>query len=102
MNLLWTHRDQRLHVIDHNLAFEAGAEFGFWDEHVFRDSIREWTPSFQQEMTALMKQIVAEVPEYWREMPEEWAEVESGLTLEVVQTLLLRFEKNAETFWRRA
>ena len=40
VNLLWAHRDRRLHVIDQNLAFDEGSKGGFWETHVFRESRR--------------------------------------------------------------
>ena len=100
VNLLWTHRDQRLHVIDHNVAFDDETTESFWDQHVFRESIGAWNASFRTEMTQLMGEILSAVPAFWAEMPEDWTEVEAGLTLPQVQRLLSRFATNSDIFWR--
>lgn len=99
-NLLWAHREQRLHVIDHNLAFDDADLGGFWDEHIFSASVSEWTTGFREEMTRAMIAAVARVPQWWAEMPEDWTEVDCGLELSSVQQLLSRFERSSSTFWR--
>jgi hypothetical protein len=99
VNLLWTHRDQRLHVIDHNLAFDEQTMTGFWDQHVFRDSARDWNDEFKIRMTSLMRRVAARIPDYWREMPAEWTEVDSGITLPHIKRVLSRFETNPERLW---
>lgn len=98
-NLLWAHRGLKLHVIDQNLAFDSDVS-GFWDEHIFRTKVSEWTPAFQDEMGRTMSNALADVPELWKQMPESWTEVESGLNLADVQKLLSRFDREPRTFWR--
>jgi hypothetical protein len=100
VNLLWTHRDQRLHVIDQNLAFDEEAMAGFWSQHVFRESARLWTQAFRTEMGVVMNRVLQDIAGYWWEMPEEWTEVETSLTLDSVQRILSRFQQNADIFWR--
>ncbi|MEO7677745.1 MAG: HipA family kinase [Verrucomicrobiota bacterium] len=99
-NLLWSHSDQKLHVIDHNLAFEDSDLSGFWDEHIFQASASDWTDGFRVELGNVMKAALADMPEWWREMPEQWTEIDSGIKLSAVQKLLSRFDGNARTFWR--
>ena len=99
VNLLWTHRDCRLHVIDQNLAFDEGSMGGFWETHVFRESRREWTATFRDEISGAMTGAFGNLPEWWREMPEAWTEVETGLTLAGLQKLLSRFRDDPATFW---
>ena len=98
-NLLWAHRDVKLHVIDQNLAFDSDV-VGFWDEHIFRASAGEWAPAFRDEMTRTMTDVLADVPQWWKQMPENWTEVECGLNLADVQKLLSRFKENSRIFWR--
>jgi hypothetical protein len=99
-NLLWLPREQRLHVIDHNLAFDDADLGGFWDEHIFRASKSEWTTGFRKEMTRTMTAAAVSVSQWWREMPEGWTEVDCGLELAFVQKLLSRFNRDPRTFWR--
>lgn len=99
-NLLWSHRDRKVHVIDQNLAFDDADMSGFWDEHIFRASVNEWTAAFQVEVTGAMTAALASVQQWWQEMPDVWTEVESGLSLPAVQKLLSRFQGNSRTFWR--
>lgn len=100
VNLLWSHRDSKLHVIDHNLAFDDDRVEDIWIHHVFRDSIKEWTPGFQNDMSKVMKAAINDVAGWWKAMPEEWTEVESGITLARLEKMLSRFEKSSRTFWR--
>lgn len=100
VNLLWTHHDHRLHVIDQNLAFDEGNMGGFWDEHVFRESRREWTANFREEISRSMTAVLGELSQWWRQMPEAWTEIETGLTLAGLQRLLSRFQDDPATFWR--
>lgn len=100
VNLLWSHRDHKLHVIDHNLAFDDHQLDNIWIHHVFCDSVREWTPEFRHEMEKLMAIALENLSPWWKEMPDDWTEVETGLTLEGLEKLLWRFAKNSRTFWR--
>jgi hypothetical protein len=100
VNLLWSHRDLKLHVIDHNLAFDDHRSDDIWIYHVFRDSIKEWTPSFQNDMNKVMKAAMNDAAGWWKAMPGEWTEVESGITLARLEKMLSRFEKSSRTFWR--
>ena len=99
-NLLWSHHGQQLHVIDHNLAFDEAARDGFWEEHIFRASVSDWTADFRKEMTGRMTAAVASLPQWWREMPPSWTEIDCGLELAAVQRLLSRFDRDPRTFWR--
>lgn len=100
VNLLWSHRDRRLHVIDQNLAFDDQSKEDMWVHHVFRESISEWTPQFQNEMTKLMTSILKDLPGWWKAMPEGWTEVEAGISLTDIEKLLWRFESHPSIFWR--
>jgi hypothetical protein len=99
-NLLWTHRDRKLHVIDHNLAFDDTDLGGFWDEHIFNASISEWVAGFREEMTLAMTVAMSGLAQWWGEMPEAWTDINSGLDLPSIQNLLSRFERQPRIFWR--
>src|SRR5215204_5116141 len=95
-NLLWVHRDQKLYVIDHNLAFSQDEYF--WDRHIFRESRALWTDDFIVEMIPLMSGALRELRQWWGELPEQWLEVDTGLTLEEVRRMLSRFEESSRIF----
>jgi hypothetical protein len=59
-NLLWVHRDRKLHVIDQNLAFDDNTD-GFWDEHIFHADFVQWTLQYREEMAGLMQGILNEI-----------------------------------------
>ena len=99
-NLLWMHRDHKLFVIDQNVAFDEDELVNFWGGHIFHADQAQWNQPFQQEMTKVMRAALAELKNWWQEMPAAWTEIECGLTLEQLQTLLWRFEQNANIFWR--
>jgi HipA-like kinase len=98
-NLLWSHYDRKLHVIDQTLAFDPDVA-AFWDQHIFRANLCEWTPAFREEISRTMRAALSDVPQWWREMPEDWTETETGLTLDGARKLLSRFDENSRTFWR--
>jgi hypothetical protein len=102
VNLLWSHHASRLHVIDHNLAFDETGMEGFWDHHVFRDSVREWTPAFRTEMEPLMRVARGELQGWWQEMPESWTDVHAGVEFQLIEKLLWRFDEDKRRFWRIA
>jgi hypothetical protein len=102
VNLLWSHRDSRLHVIDQNLAFDPEGMDGFWDNHVFRDSLRDWTPGFRDEMQTTMRTALTDLERWWNEMPESWTDVDAGVVFRVIEKLLWRFDADNRRFWRTA
>lgn len=102
VNLLWTHSDGKIHVIDQNSAFDGADMTGFWDEHVFRDAKNQWTGDFINETEELMRNAIMGLSLKWQEMPEEWTEVDTGITLESLVELLSRFERDTDRFWKAA
>lgn len=99
-NILWTARERKPYVIDHNLAFEGEQMSGFWDEHIFRSSLAEWNESFRSEMTVVFQRALAALPRLWLELPGEWTDRATGFTLDGVKSLLSRFETEPDIFWR--
>ena len=100
-NLLWAEDRQRLVVIDHNLAFDTSLMADFWTEHAFRDARQVWSEAFCQGMNAEFRAALGNLQPIWNEMPEEWTEVESGLSLALMESLLWKFDREADTFWTR-
>ncbi len=99
-NILWVQRDRKPHVIDHNLAFEEQGCAEFWATHAFASQKASWDADYIHANEQLMESVLADIPVWWREMPESWTEVNTGLTLESVTTLLWRFRANPRSFWR--
>ncbi len=99
-NLLWAEDQQRLVVIDHNLAFEPSLMAEFWQNHAFRDARLVWSAEFRETMSAEFRAALGYLPTIWREVPEEWTEVESGISLTDIESLLWRFDREADRFWR--
>lgn len=99
-NLLWLHRDNKLFVIDQNVAFDEEEMTIFWGGHIFDSAFAHWNQQFRHEMTNVMHAALIELPKWWQEMPPAWTEVQGGLDFERLKTLLWRFEENADIFWR--
>jgi hypothetical protein len=99
-NLLWAEDHQHLVVIDHNLAFDSSLMAGFWSEHVFLHAKRAWTEDFQGRMNGDFRLALSHLHTIWKELPDEWLEVEAGLSLVGIESLLWKFEREADTFWR--
>lgn len=100
-NLLWAEAEQRLVVIDHNLAFEPSSMADFGEVHAFRNARRVWSAAFCEGMSAEFRSALGHLPAIWREMPEEWTEVESGISLAAIESLLWQFDREAARFWER-
>ena len=98
-NLLWVHRDHKVHVIDHNLAFDETALTEFWSQHIFAADRGLWTTQFREQIRPSMQDALRNLDEWWQQMPEGWTEIESGITLERVKTLLWRFQNQPAIFW---
>jgi hypothetical protein len=99
-NLLWREDQQNLVVIDHNLAFDPSLMVGFWEEHAFRHARRRWSPEFREETSNGFRLALSHLPTIWGELPEAWLEVDTGLSLAGIESLLWKFEREADTFWK--
>lgn len=99
-NLLWAEDKRELVVIDHNLAFDSSLITNFWNEHAFRDDKTLWTESFCLQMNSEFRAALAKLKVIWSELPEDWTEIEGGLIFQEIESLLWRFDKDADTFWR--
>jgi hypothetical protein len=100
-NLLWSEGQQRLVVIDHNLAFDPSLMADFWVNHAFRDARNAWGTKFCNGMNQRFRDALAHLKTIWGEMPEDWIEVDCGLSFSGVESLLWKFATKADTFWDR-
>ena len=100
-NLLWAEDQQRLVVIDHNLAFDPSLMADFWTQHAFREAWQVWSEAFRGVMDAEFRAAVGQLQTIWNEMPEEWTEVDCDLTFAGIESLLWQFEREADMFWGR-
>lgn len=100
-NLLWAEDQQRLVVIDHNLAFEPSLMADFWAQHAFRDSKHIWSDAFRTSMCADFRLTLSHLQTIWNELPEDWTDVESGITFAGIESLLWKFDREADIFWSR-
>jgi hypothetical protein len=107
-NMLWVAHEEKPWIIDHNLAFDpevlppSNAE-DFWNYHLFRSSKSLWSEQFRNEMMVQMRGVVEKLNCIWENVPEDWAEaaeISAGITYSVIQKWLLRFETQADIFWR--
>jgi hypothetical protein len=108
-NLLWTAQDRKLHVIDHNNAFDEPFDAtAFWQTHVFRASATAWDEAFQAQITPVAAAALACLDSIWSEMPEEWhwsdagGSVPTNIDRLVVRTMLEQPQSNPTDFWRTA
>lgn len=94
VNLLWTASDAKVHVIDHNVAFNN--EFNveeFKSNHVFSADLRNLRSSFALDIEDRMRNIVARLQEFWEELPEKWIEdatLSPGFCFDTVKGMLER------------
>jgi hypothetical protein len=98
-NILWVHNSQKPYVIDHNLAFDLTALPDFWDHHIFAITRPTWTSSFRSEMESLSCAILNELDTWWNEMPAMWTGMETVISLDLVRSLLWRFQTEPINFW---
>ena len=99
-NLLYLEASNELVVIDHNLALDPSLMNGFWSEHAFRHDADLWAPAFCQEMADRFKNALVHFDEIWAELPEDWTDVDCGLTRASAESILWRFDRESDTFWR--
>lgn len=98
-NLLWDEREQKLVVIDHNLAFEPEIMGDFLGEHAFRGAASIWSDAFKSAVSAEFRAALSDLQGIWNELPEEWLEVDCGITFPSVEALLWKFDRDPASFW---
>lgn len=98
-NLLWEPACQKLHMIDHNLAFDDAGLSQYMTVHVFHDARRSWDRNFRKEQSDRLQLAAAQLDEIWSEMPAEWTNADCDVTLDKVRNILTRVSTNSENFW---
>jgi hypothetical protein len=95
-NLLWDPAEGKLHVFDHNLAFDRNPA-DFWSRHIFRADRSALSDAIRRagDFTA-MDAILRQFPQIWSEMPESWTEVSDPAAGDV-DTILRRC--TTDDFW---
>jgi hypothetical protein len=97
-NVLWTPGDGRMHLIDHNLAFEDDPLPALKSHHVFGAARQAWDAAFQAEAKQRMRAALRGLPAIWQALPEEWLEF-GCLTLPQLEEMLWRFDRAADILW---
>lgn len=83
-NLLWNAQEEKIVVIDHNLAFDEDFDaHDFLDCHIFRE---EWNSVAQDwvarvEYEERLKRCLRELETIWDKMPDEWRWLGEGVPL---------------------
>jgi hypothetical protein len=96
-NLLWQANERRLHVIDHNMAFDNDFDTSrFWENHLFRENRPLWDV-IRAQISPELQRIIARLPDYWRELPSEWTDTGGATTMDRLLDVLKRAE--APNFW---
>jgi hypothetical protein len=98
-NLLWDVSQEKCWVIDHNLAFEPEQMEDFFSNHIFRGSRSLWTNRFRLEMEDFFNQSLDTLQVLWNQLPEEWVDVDIGLDLEKIQSILSKYQSASASFW---
>jgi hypothetical protein len=97
-NVLWTPGDGRMHLIDHNLAFENDPLPSLKDNHVFGPARTFWSGDFRATANARMRAAIQKVPEWWAALPEEWIDL-AGISVNQIVEMLWRCDRDADILW---
>jgi hypothetical protein len=98
-NLLWAPVGQRLHLIDHNLAFDSHGLDEHTALHAFRPAGRVWDEAFRKEQIGRLQVAAEQLERIWAEMPPEWTNRDCDVTFDVVRSLIWRFQADPDKFW---
>jgi hypothetical protein len=97
-NLLWDSFDNKLYVIDHNLAFDN--EFSlddFWGLHVFCATFpNKHIGIEEQTVQAKLKKSLTDWSEWWNQLPEEWLQQNNDSKFFDHDTILKRLVLEAD------
>jgi hypothetical protein len=86
-NILWTPADTKIHLIDHNLAFEDDLPADVRGNHVFQDASIAWDADFRSTFHQSTSSAFAMLDSWWDQIPEEWLEY-AEISLEQVKEIL--------------
>jgi hypothetical protein len=102
VNLLWTPADSSVHVIDHNIAFDDDLDVDrFNADHVFAGNLEDLRSMFTLEMQDKMREIAAQIEDFWNELPEAWTEegvLPTAFSLNKIKNVIVRFSEVSSLF----
>ena len=98
-NMLWSDLEQRVSIIDHNLAFVSSpAEVRA--DHAFAAACTEWDVVFISEWPQRLVAAAATINDIWGRLPDLWVEEGASLiTLECVRERLQLFTVASDSAW---
>ncbi len=98
-NMLWSDLDQRLSIIDHNLAFESSPS-EVRGGHAFAADICAWDLDFVRKMPHRLEAAVSNICDLWGMLPDIWVDESAGLiTLESIRERLRLFTDPYDQNW---
>ena len=106
-NILISMSDQRMHIIDHNVAFDdSWHALRFFEDHVFAAIRKEIGPPKLLALRDRLRQVRGHVDSFWAEIPDSWRFLDRDgtlrveLTMDRVYTVLDRLETEWEEVWK--
>lgn len=105
-NLLWVVQEDRLVMIDHNVAFDRDfSSPDFFGSHTFCDSLGMWLPSYRKKRQKKLLAILGDLPDILLSVPEGWFADDTvknlplAEDLERMERVLRRVESDPDGFW---
>jgi hypothetical protein len=97
-NLLWQSGQSKLHIIDHNLAFDPDFNLKlFWETHAFRLQFNNYQLDSleKQRIESRLQESLKSWAECWGKIPEEWKEDNQETKLFNFEVTLNRLSEEA-------
>lgn len=105
-NLLWNPIEQRMAVIDHNLAFDNDLnEAQFWETHIFRSCRSRVLEPERETLSVRLEAALAQFDAICSTLPEEWhfvdymQSVKANFDFNRTKAILRRFRD--DSFWSK-
>jgi hypothetical protein len=98
-NLLWESGQSKLHIIDHNLAFEKDFnQDDFWRTHVFHQQFSNFQLDSveKKDIEFRLQESLKSWAECWGKIPNEWKEDNEETKLFNFETTLNRLSEEAQ------
>ena len=98
-NLLWQSGQSKLHIIDHNLAFDSNFNLKlFWETHAFRLQFKNYQLDSleKQGIESKLQESLKCWAECWDRIPSEWKEYNEETKLFNFETTLNRLNEEAQ------
>jgi hypothetical protein len=104
-NLLWQSGQSKLHIIDHNLAFDPDFNLKlFWETHAFRLQFNDYQLDSleKQRIESRLQESLKSWVECWGKIPIEWKEDNEETKFFNFETTLNRLSEEAQgTIWSK-